>query len=75
MIRFYNKKHKDMTFRLGDEVLLSSRHIRMQRPSKKLADKFLGPFRIITYIGKNTYKLDLLLKYKKNLPHIFSRIP
>jgi hypothetical protein len=68
MIRFYNKKHKDMTFRLGNEVLLSSRHIRTRRPSKKLIDKFLGPFRIIACIGKNAYKLDLPPKYGRIHP-------
>jgi hypothetical protein len=40
----------------------------MQRLSKKLADKFLSPFRIITCIGKNAYKLDLLLKYGRIHP-------
>jgi hypothetical protein len=63
MTRFYNKKHKDMMFRLGDEVLLLSRYIRTRRLSKKLINKFLGPFRVITYISKNAYRLDLLLKY------------
>lgn len=66
--RFYNKKHKDMMFKLSDEVLLSSRHIRILRPSRKLADKFLGPFQIIACVGKNAYTLDLPLKYGRIHP-------
>jgi hypothetical protein len=63
MIRFYNKKYKDITFRLDNKVLFLSRYIRTRRLSKKLINKFLSPFRIIIYIGKNAYKLDLLSKY------------
>jgi hypothetical protein len=60
---YYNKKHKDMSYKVGDEVLLSSRYIRTRRACKKLDDRFLGPFRIVEAIGKNAYKLDLPKQY------------
>jgi hypothetical protein len=61
--KYYNRKHKDILFRVGDEVLLSSRYIRTRRACKKLDDRFLGPFRIVEAIGKNAYRLDLPKHY------------
>jgi hypothetical protein len=63
MIYFYNKKYKDMTFKFNNKVLLSSRHIRIRRLSKKLTNKFFNSFRITVYIDKNAYTLNLPLKY------------
>jgi hypothetical protein len=65
MIRFYNKKHKNITFKLDNKVLLSSRYIRIRRLSKKLINKFFNSFRITAYIDKNAYKLDLPPKYER----------
>src|SRR2546430_15754662 len=48
-----------------DEVLLSSKNIRLSRPSKKLDNRFLGPFRIIEAIGKQAYQLDLPKAYSR----------
>jgi hypothetical protein len=67
---YYNKKRKDMSFEKGKLVLLSSRHIRTIRASKKLADRFLGPFEILERIGQNAYKLKLPPKYSR-LHHTF----
>jgi hypothetical protein len=60
---YYNRKHKDMSFKVGDEVLLSSRYIRTRRACKKLDNRFLGPFKIVEAIGKNAYRLDLPKQY------------
>jgi hypothetical protein len=59
MTRFYNKKHKIILFKIGDEILISSRHIYIRYISKKLINKFLGPFKVIIYVGKNIYKFKL----------------
>ena len=61
--KYYNRRHQDKSFAVGDDVMLSSRHIRMRKASKKLADKFLGPFKVMEAIGKNAYKLDLPKSY------------
>ena len=42
-----------MSFKEGDWVWLSTKHIKQQRPSNKLADKFLGPFQVERVIGKH----------------------
>ena len=43
----------------GDEVWLDTRNMQRKRPSKKLSDKFDGPFPIIKIISPHTYKLEL----------------
>jgi hypothetical protein len=43
----------------GDQVWLSSRNIKTQRPSRKLDSKNLGPFRILERIGATSYRLEL----------------
>jgi len=48
-----------MTFEVGNEVWLSTRHFRTTRPSKKLDYKCTGPYTVSKIINKNAYKLDL----------------
>ena len=45
---------------LGDEVWLDTRNMQTKRPSKKLSDKFDGPFPITKIINPHVYKLELL---------------
>ena len=44
---------------LGDEVWLDTRNMQTKRPSKKLSDKFDGPFPITKIINPHVYKLEL----------------
>jgi hypothetical protein len=60
-----------MSYKVDNEVLLSSRYIRTRRACKKLNDRFLGLFQIIEIIGKNAYKLDLPKQYGR-IHRIFS---
>jgi len=46
-------------FRVGDKVWLDTRNIAMSRPSKKLSEKYIGPFEITEVIGPVTCRLDL----------------
>src|SRR5467141_2719071 len=46
-------------FTIGDKVFMRSQFIRTTRPSKKLADKFLGPFEIIAHPGAVSFTLRL----------------
>jgi len=57
--KYYNKKRTDMRFKKDQMVWLSTRYIRQRRPSKKLADKYIGPFKIMEPIGTNAYRLHL----------------
>jgi Integrase core domain/Chromo (CHRromatin Organisation MOdifier) domain len=46
-------------FQVGDKVFVKSDNIQTTRPSKKLAEKFLGPFEIITQAGTHSFTLRL----------------
>jgi hypothetical protein len=46
-------------FKVGDKVFVKSDNIRTTRPSKKLAEKYLGPFDIIAQVGSVSYTLRL----------------
>ncbi|KAL2126371.1 hypothetical protein VTI74DRAFT_1096 [Chaetomium olivicolor] len=64
--KWYDKKRTPMAFKPKDWVLLSTKYLRQKRPSKKLADKYLGPFQILEAVGdrKMAYRLDLPPRYR-----------
>ena len=43
----------------GDMVWLDARNLATERPSKKLSNKFEGPFRVIRTIGTHASKLEI----------------
>lgn len=67
-VAWYNKKRNPMSFEEGQQVLLASRNIRLRRTSRKLADKFLGPFKIEKRVSENAYRLVLPPKYGRIYP-------
>ena len=46
-------------FKIGDRVFVKAEFFRTTRPSKKLAEKYLGPFEIIAQPGKVSWTLRL----------------
>ena len=68
MAKYFNKKHVDKTFQEGQEVLLSTKNLRLAKVSRKLNDKFVGPFKIEAKIGKNAYRLKLPKQYGRIHP-------
>ena len=46
-------------FKIGDKVFIKSDNIRTTRLSKKLAEKFLGPFEILAQVGSVSFTLHL----------------
>ena len=65
MGNYYNKKHLEHpTFEEGDLVMLDGRNIRTKRPSKQLAPKKYGPFKILKKIGTMTYRLELHSRWR-----------
>jgi len=63
--KYFNQKHKPTQFNAGQRVLLSAQNIRTVRTSKKLNQRFLGPFEILKKIGSQAYRLKLPYKYKR----------
>jgi hypothetical protein len=60
MKRNADNHRRDLEFAVGDNVLLSSKHIKLKAVgTKKLLPKLLGPFTVLKRIGKLAYKLDL----------------
>jgi len=43
----------------GDQVYILAKHIRTTRPSKKLAEKYLGPFEVTDRLGLHSYRVNL----------------
>ncbi|KAI0992850.1 hypothetical protein K3495_g15334 [Podosphaera aphanis] len=53
-----NKHRRAVDFDVGDWVFLDSRHLKTQRPMKKLDNVFNGPFKIIEKVG-HSFRLQL----------------
>ena len=55
----------------GDWVMLNAKNIRTKRPTKKLAPKFYGPFKITKKIGSHAYELELESRWRiHNVFHV-----
>jgi transposase InsO family protein len=69
--KHYNRKHEPLVFNKGNLVMLSTKNLSLKHPSKKLAPRYLGPFRILEPVGTQAYRLQLPASYKfHNVFHI-----
>ena len=55
--RYYDKRHKDIAFKVGDMVLLLTRNLAIKNTPTELQKRFVGPFKFIERIGTQAYKL------------------
>ena len=74
---------------MGEDVLLNNKNIASERPTRKLAHRWIGPFKIEAKFSENAYRLalpesmkihpvfhvSLLKKYHENDPVAFSDRP
>ena len=44
-------------FTIGQQAFVKAKFFRTTQPSKKLSDKFLGPFKILAQHGSHSYTL------------------
>ena len=51
-------------YKISDKVWLSTKDIKINRPSRKLAERQLEPFKIIKIVSPNAIKLKLPLSFK-----------
>ena len=65
--KYYDQKHRDVHYNVGDLVLLSTRNLKMKGTPAKLQRRFVGPFKIIEVIGQQAYKLVLPEDWKIHL--------
>ena len=61
----YNHKHQPMIYKVKDHMWLSIRNLNQQRSSKKLSDKYVNPYTMLSLIGRQTYQLNL----RNNIKH------
>jgi len=58
--RFADKSRQEgPTFQVGDQVLLSTENLRTTRPTRKLAERYIGPYEIIEKVSELAFKLRL----------------
>jgi len=55
----YDKHHRDVQFKKGEQVLLANRWLKSLRPKRKLDYKYRGPFKVLKRIGANAYRIRL----------------
>ena len=56
---YYDRKHRDVQYTVGDFVLLSTQNLRLKGIPQKLQRKFCGPYKIVEKIGTQAYRLKL----------------
>ena len=56
---YYNRKHRDVRYAVGDFVLLSTQNLKVKGVQQKLQRKFCGPFQIEQVIETQAYRLQL----------------
>ena len=56
---YYDRKHRDVQFRVGDSVLLSTQNLRLKGIPHKLQRKFCGPYKVLEKIDAQAYRLQL----------------
>ena len=70
--------------KVGDEVFVKAKFFRTTRPSAKLSEKSLGPYRVIAKVSPQSYTLDLPRQFRNVHPvyhvsmlelHVPSSIP
>jgi hypothetical protein len=61
---------KPHSFKVGDSVLLSTKHINLSLPCKKLSPAFVGPFTIRALRGTNAVTLDYSERFQLLNPKI-----
>ena len=55
-----NQKRREVIYQVGDQLLLSTKNVRLKSPgAKKLLPKWIGPYKVTHKIGKVAYQLDL----------------
>ena len=53
MKRLADQRRRPVDWKVGDEVMISTRNWKMDRPSRKLSDKWYGPVKVLEKVGES----------------------
>ena len=56
--RNFDVHHRQLEFKVGQKVLLSTKNLKPSE-SRKLHPRWVGPFKVLQRVGVAAYKLDL----------------
>jgi hypothetical protein len=56
--KYANRHHREIDFDVGDQMYITTKHMRLDRPSRKLSEQTVGPFPILRKIG-NAFEVEL----------------
>ena len=62
--KYYDTRHRPVTFAVGQLVLLNTINLRIKNTPTKLKRKFVGLFRVVECIGTQSYRLALLANWR-----------
>ena len=58
--KYADRHRRPATFQVGDFVLLDTKNLQLKGThSRKLAAKFVGPYRVVAKYGSAAYRLEL----------------
>ncbi|KAJ1576786.1 hypothetical protein NDA11_007552 [Ustilago hordei] len=55
----YNRRHKDIEFKVGDMVYINRKNWKTRRPTPKLDTRFAGPYPVQERVGRRAYRITL----------------
>lgn len=70
--KWYNKGRTKKKFKVGDWVLISTKHLNLRRPTRKLAEKFAGPYQIERIVGDSGLAYQLRLPSSVKIHNVFN---
>ena len=59
-----SRRTPPLAYKVGDDVMLSTAHLKLKRPSPKLDQHFISPFQIQQHISPTVLRLTLRHKWK-----------
>ena len=62
----YDKRRREVTYTVGDWVLLSTENLFKQGTPQKLQRKFVGPYKIVARHGNVAYELELPATWRRH---------
>jgi hypothetical protein len=70
--KWYNKGRIRKSFKVGDWVMISTKHLNLRRPSRKLAEKYAGPYQIEGLVGTSGLAYRLRLPSSVRIHNVFN---